>query len=163
MTDDQFTSAVASCIRRMSVLKGGPTSPEAARDWVDAYRRALEPMRKERYPLEPRELVAAVNGFLARSEPWFPTPGEFLGKIEARRSREFVTVSRVLDDGGGTGPGIITFIKCPPDRVEDARRELMAKVPDALPAPERTATAQQIEKLRSLKVFGAPQVEREVS
>ena len=152
MTDERFTSAIAACVRRMSTLKGGPNSPESARDWVDAYRRALAPMLKERYPLEPRELVAVVDGFLTRGEPWFPSAGEFLAKVQARRSREFITVSRVLDDGGGLGPGVITFIKCPPDRVHEARAELFSRTLDALPMLEPTGTDEQRARLAHLRV-----------
>jgi hypothetical protein len=156
-----FQKAVTACIRRMATLKGGPSQDQMG-EFVDAWMTVLAPLRKQRYPLTPDELKLAVNHFLQSESPWFPTPGEFKAQIERNRTRNWVTVSRVLSDGEDGQAGRITFIKCPPEKADEARRELFARTPDALPAPERTATDEHIEKLRSLKVFGLPFAGREV-
>jgi hypothetical protein len=59
-----------------------------------------------------------------------------------------------LEPGEDGKAGTITFIKCPPEKVEEARRELFARDLTALPSPPKTATDEQIERLRSLKSFG---------
>lgn len=162
MATDAFRKAITACIRRMTTLKGGPSQDQLG-EFVDAWVTVLAPLRKQRYPLGPDELKLAVNHFLQSESPWFPTPGEFKAQIERNRTRNWVTVSRVLSDGEDGQAGRLTFIKCPPEKVEEARRELFARTPDALPAPERTATDQQIERLRSLKAFGTPYAEPEAS
>lgn len=162
MATAAFRKAVTSCIRRLNSLKGGPSQDQLG-EFVDAWVTVLAPLRGQRYPLTPDELKAAVDHFLLSDSPWFPTAGEFRAQIERNRTKNWVTVSRVLSDGEDGQAGRITFIKCPPDKVEEAKQELFARTPDALPAPERTATDEQIEKLRSLKAFGVPCVEREVS
>ena len=162
MASKSFRSAVATCIRRLVSLKGGPTL-ETAAEYVDAWVIVLEPLRRERYPLSADELTQAVNHFLQSGSPWFPTAGEFRAQIERNRARNWVTVSRVLDEGENGSAGRITFVKCPPNKVEEARLQLFSRQPDALPAPDRTATDQQIEKLRSIKELGIPhQANREV-
>lgn len=158
-----FATAVSACIRKLSVLKGGPTTSESSNDYLTCFMEVLEPLRKQRYPLTPQELLDAVSHFLNSESPWFPTPGEFKAQIERNRVRNWVTVSRVLSDGEDGQAGRLTFIKCPPDKVEEAKQELFARTPDALPAPERTATDEQIDKLRSLKAFGVPYAGQEVS
>jgi hypothetical protein len=150
----QFINGIAACIRKLSVLKGGPQDANSAKDHADVWVRVMRPMLNARYPLEGSELVAAVDYFLARKEPWFPTAGEFLEQIERHRTTNWVTVSRLLEPGEDGKAGTITFIKCPPEKVEEARRELFSRDLTALPAPPKTATDEQIERLRSLKGFG---------
>lgn len=155
MATAAFRKAVASCIRRLNSLKGGPSQDQLG-ETVEAWVTVLAPLRAQRYPLTADELTAAVNHFLRSDSPWFPTAGEFRAQIERNRTKNWVTVSRVLDEGDDGKAGVITFIKCPPERANEARKELFARTPEALPMKERTATDEQINRLRSLKSIGLP-------